>query len=111
MASDITYSSDGVGVVAKAQWEDASKLRSIRASLNGLSESSVAFDLPLWDQGGARSLRSAVEYFDSTMKMVIDEYADAAENLGSTAQSTGANLSATEHHNQASATRAGEGLK
>ncbi len=58
---------------------------------NGPSESSVAFGFTSVGSRWSSELESAVEYFDSTMKVVIDEYADAAENLGQLPVSTGAN--------------------
>lgn len=107
MADKISFDRDAVGVVGKAQWQDAESLGRIGASTERISAEQVAEPLPAPGGSGPQTLISAVKAFNEAMSMVIYEYSDAASNLGSASADASANFDDTEGYNRERAAQLG----
>lgn len=107
MADKISFDPEAVGVVEKAQWQDAESLGRIGASTKRISSQGVAEPLPGPGGEGPQALISAVKAFNEAMSMVIYEYSDAASNLGSATASASANFDDTEGYNRERAAQLG----
>jgi len=107
VADKISFDREAVGVVEKAQWQDAEALGRIGASTKRISSEGVAEPLPGPGGPGPQALKSAVKAFNEAMSMVIYEYSDAASNLGSATASASANFDDTESYNRERAAQLG----
>ena len=107
MADKISFNREAVGVVEKAQWQDAESLGRIGASTKRISADQVAEPLPGPGGPGPQALNSAVKAFNEAMSMVIYEYSDAASNLGSATAGASANFDETESYNRERAAQLG----